>query len=243
MEACIRQSSGAGKPGLQTSFDSLQENCFYYLDGETTAALARAIEELALEEANGHLLAAFQDFNQFEMQRERYQQLALTLDGLQVIAAGKTPRPIRRLDFLRDPKGACRSFCALAYRGKRGAALMVGRQADRLRRTDATDFIGFQTFNPDLVGRLWQQLLDVAKGRSPGLREFDRLLAIDRATKQMRSEFARQKEAVEQAMHRLQVEGDRYPTRSFAADLEKEFIQFQKWRLRLPDLLARSQGG
>jgi len=242
MDASIRETDASGNPGHSALADDLRENTFYTFDAEAANAVCRAIEDLALEEANGSLLAGFQEFAYFdEAHRERYDQLAATIEHVEVLAAGKTPRRTRHLKFTRDATGACREFQLVLYDGHRRQALFVGRQINKTRALDEREILGFYTFSPRLIGRIREDVLNLAGGRCSSLREFMRQRAIDQAAKQLKTEFSRQKEMVDTAVRRLQLDGERYRAGNFASDLEKGLSRLHQWKTRMPEILARAE--
>src|SRR5206468_11554281 len=99
MDASVWNTDEQGRPCSCAVAGGLLENHFYLFDAEAILAASHAIEELALEEANGLLLATMQEFKYFEPHRERYWQLAATLEEARVIAKGKRPPRHGHLKF------------------------------------------------------------------------------------------------------------------------------------------------
>src|SRR5207249_11388916 len=93
MDASVWNTNEKGKPSSCAIATGMLENHFYLFDAEAILAASHAIEELALEQANGTLLATMQRFKQFEPHRERYWQVAPTLADVRLIAHGKQPPP------------------------------------------------------------------------------------------------------------------------------------------------------
>ncbi len=242
MDARIREIDAAGKAGEAIRLSGVNDNTFYLFDGEAAGAVCHAIEDLALEEAHGSLLSAFQEFTAFEAQRERYTQLACTIDHIEVLGAGPVPRRTRRLKFLPDPKGACHDFRVVLYDGPRYQALFIGRQCNHARLFEEKQFLGFYTFESRLLERIHNHLRELLAGRAGNLREFARLQALDQAAKQIKSEFFRQTQAVDKAMRRLQLDGEYYCASKFASDLEKGLSRLHQWKTRMPQILAQAKG-
>ncbi len=235
--ATVGEIDAAGRPGRNALEGGLNENSFYLFDGEAACAMGHAIAGLALDEAKGTFLAGIQHFKNLDPYRECFEQLAITLDRVEIVAAGPMPREARRFKFIPvlDLTGACRDFWVTLYQGKRA-------QAKNARAFEDKQFIGFYTFNAGLIARLRQEFLDLARGRGSAWREFLRLQAIDRASKQLDAEFAREKQAVDQAMRRMQLDGQRYGAGHFASDLEQGLARLHKWKTRMPEILARAEG-
>lgn len=242
MYATVQETDAAGKPAGSASLRALSENRFYLFSAEAMSAFCHAIEDLALEEANGSLWSTIQNFKNFEPHRERYGQLAITIDRVEVLAAGPPPRRTRRIRFVKDCKGWCKDFWIVLYEGHRQQALVMGRQVNKAAQFDDKRFVGFYTFDAGLINRVRRDLQEATAGRIPALREFWRLHAIDHAAKQISTEFSREKEAVSRAVRRLQLEAGRYRAGHFASDLEKGLSRLHQWKTRLPEILARAEG-
>ena len=239
-DALLRETDADGKAEGTELPQALAPNTFYVFDAEALGAFGHAIEDLALEEANGNLLAAFQTFDNFEPHRERYGHLALTLDNVEVLAAGPFQHRVRRVKFIKDGQSACRQFWAVIFEGRGGQCLFIARQTNRAAAFEEKQFAGFYTFNPWLVTVLRANLLSLAAGQGSSLREFIRQQAIDQAAKLIKLQFLREREAVDLAIRRLQLDGQRYLPNHFAADLEKGLSRLHEWKARLPEILARA---
>jgi len=124
------------------------------------------------------------------------------------------------------------------YRGHRCQALVIGQQADGGKTFEHKRFDGFYTFNPDLIARVRRDIEEILAGRASWMREFERLLAIDRTAKQLDAEFARGHKVVEGALRKLQIAGNRYEARRFAADLEKSLHRLKLLTGQLPNLVS-----
>ena len=241
LEAIVRETEADGSPGKLVPISELSENTFYHFDADALSALCYAIEDAALEEANGRVLAAMQEFRLFEPSRERYEQLAATIDGVEVVGTGVPPRRVRRLKFIADPKESCKDYWMVLYDGRRLQALVVCRQSNKARLFEDRHFVGFYTFRPRLVAVMRDDFLKLASGRCAVWREFMRLHALDEAAKQIKREFLREREALDAAMRRLQFDGKRYRPTHFASDLEKGLSRLHQWKKRLPEMVARAQ--
>ncbi len=240
MDASIRETDAKGNPGAGARSGELAENTFYIFDAEAMCAVGHAIEDLAMEEANGHVMSAFQDFANFEAHRERYCQLAATVDRVQALGAGRTPRAARRVQFLRDGKSAGKDYWMVSYTGRHQHALLVCRQMNRPDYFEDGTYTGFYTFDPSLVARFREDMTAMARGAGSGLREFGRLQALDHAAKQLQEEFARQQATLSDAFRKLMRSGGDYHAASFAADLDEGLSRLQQWKTRLPEMLARA---
>lgn len=241
LDALLRQTDADGKAGAEAVAHALHPNTFYLFDSEALSSVCHAIEDLALEEANGNLLAAFQTFQNFEMHRERYGHMAVTVDSVEVLCAGRPGGRVRRVKFIKDAQSACREFRAVAYQGRHEQCLIIARQVNQAAALEDRQFVGFYTFSPWLIASTREGLLQLAAGRCASLREFSRQQAIDRAAKLIQREFSREKEAVDQAVRRWQLQGERYRTNHFAADLEKGLSRLHQWKARLPEILAQAE--
>ena len=230
MEATAMQLDAPEKGNALDS--GLADNFFYEFDADSLIAIWHAVEDLALEEANGSLIASVQEFSWLESQRERYEQLALTLDHVEVIGAGPTPRRIPRLKFGTDKKGALRKFRSVLYKGPRLQVAFVAEQADNVRDFEARRFVGFYTFEARLIDRL----------RADLIREFARQRAIYDAGREIQRELTMQREALAKAVRRLRLDGDRYHAREFVSELEKGLSRLVQWKNKLPKLIEQVEG-
>jgi len=240
MDASVWNTDEKGKPASCALSSGMAENHFYLFDADAMLAASHAIEELALEEANGFVLATMQEFRNFEPHRERYWQLAATLGEARVIARGRRPPRHGHLKFITLDQKSLASFWTVLYQGHHHQAMLVCRQVNDARPFEQKRFDGFYTFNPGLIARVRGDIEDILAGRASPMREFERLHAIDRAAKWLGAEFAREHKAVEEALRKLQVSGHRYEARHFAADLEKSLNRLRHLTDQLPGLVGAS---
>ena len=243
MDASVWDTDGKGKPCSCAISLGMIENRFYLFDSEAVLAASRAIEELALAEADGCLLATMQEFKYFEPQHERYGQLAARLEEARVIAKGKRPPRHGHLAFIATDHKVLTRFRTVLYQGRHHHAALVCRQANDANLFELKRFEGFYTFNPRLVVRVRLDIEEILAGCGSRMREFERLLAIDQAAKRLAAEFAREHKAVEGALRKLQIAGGRYEARHFAADLEKSLNRLKLLTNRLPGLVGSFDSG
>jgi hypothetical protein len=240
MEATANQINGTD-PG--SAWDrGLADNVFYEFDADSVVAIWHAIEDIALEEANGSLLAAVQEFSWVELQRERCEQLALTLDQVEIIGAGVMPRRIPRLKFVGDKRGVAKRFRVVLYEGRRVQVGLVAQQENQAKDFEGRRFRGFYTFDPGLIARLGADLMELIAGRSENFREFERQRAIYEAERQIQQELAAQRDAVARAVRRLRLDGQRYRPRQFVSDLEKGLNRLVAWKNKMPKLIEQVEG-
>ena len=178
MDATVWNTDEKGKPCSCAISTGMIENHFYRFDAEAVLAASHAIEELALEEANGFLLATMQDFRHFDPHRERYWQLAATLKEAHVIAKGRKPPRHGHLKFIATERQPLAPFWTVLYQGHHCQAMLVCRQADGAKIFEQKRFDGFYTFNPDLIGRVRRDIEEILAGCAARMREFERLLGM-----------------------------------------------------------------
>jgi DICT domain-containing protein len=241
MDASVWNTDEHGRPCSCAVAGGLSENHFYLFDAEAILAASHAIEELALEEANGTLLATMQGFKHFEPHRERYWQLAATLADVRVIAHGKQPPRHGHLKFTATNHKALGPFWIVLYQGHRRRAMLVCRQIHTAKTFEERRFEGCYTFNRELIARVRQDLEQILSGRALRMREFERLLAIDQAAKKLAAEFTREHNAVDSALRKLQTAGDHDPTRHFEAVVQKSLSRLKRLTDRLPDLVGAAR--
>ena len=240
MEATANQVDGA--EGGNALDQGLADNFFYEFDADSLVAIWHAVEDIALEEGAGSLLASMQEFSWFETQRERYEQLGLTVDKVELIGIGAVPRRTAHLKFLPDKKGAAKPFRGLIYAGARVQMAFFAEQKNQAKEFESRRFTGFYTFDEGLIARLRADFLDLVAGRSDTFREFARQRAIYEAGRQIQREFAIQKDALARAVRRLRLDGERYRPRQFASDLEKGLSRLFEWKNKMPRLIERAEG-
>jgi len=236
MDASVWNTDEKGKPTSSALATGMVEHHFYCFDAEAILAASQAIEELALEEATGFLLATMQEFKNFEPHRERYWQLAATLAEAWVIAKGKRLPRHGHLKFIATDDPTLAPFWTVLYQGHQRQVMLVCRQVNVAKIFEQKRFHGFYTFHPDLIVRVRQDIEGILRGRASRMREFERLRAIDRAVKRFGAEFAREHKAVEQALRKMQIAGDHYEARDFAVDLDRSLKRLKHLTGRLPGL-------
>ena len=240
MNADIRETDAEGKAGRAVRGPELKDDTFYVFDAEAVCSLSHAIEDVALDAATGTLLSAFQAFKNFEAHRERYRQLAVTIDRVQVCAAGRRPRAARYVQFLRDAKGRLRPYWAVLYSGRARRALLVSREITNAREWDDKRFLGFYTFDPQVIARVVADIQNLAAGRAREMREFLRLQAIDQAAKELDTLLARERNSTLTALRKFQ-HRESFKMQHLLADWEKSLARLQQWKFRLPPLLVGSK--
>jgi DICT domain-containing protein len=241
MDAGVWDMDGTGLPSLSIPADELTDNLFYQFDSDSMAAVSHAIEDLALDEANGFLLASFQDTRHFEPHRERYWQIASTIDEVQILTAGSKPRRSGRLQFKAIDNTIVIAYWIVLYQGRRAQAMVISRQINDSEIIEDKQFAGFYTFDPRIINRTRQDITEALAGRLTVLREYDRLSAIDQAAKQIRLELSRAKTVLEAALGKCQANGQPGPLRHFFGEWDRTIQDLGQMKDRLTTLLAPSQ--
>src|SRR5438094_8065876 len=140
MDASVWNTDEKGKPASCALSSGMAENHFYLFDADAMLAASHAIEELALEEAKGFLLATMQEFRNFEPHRERYWQLAATLGEARVVVEGRKPARHGQLKFAGTNHNALALFWTVLYQGHNRQVLLICRQTKGARIVDQTRF-------------------------------------------------------------------------------------------------------
>ncbi len=236
----ICETDGSGKCLQSILLSNLEENTFYLFDADAALAFSHTVEDFALDDANGTLLAAMQNAGQFEPHRERYQQLAATLKKVELIACGKLLRGHKRLKFCRDA-GVVKSFWMVLYEGRKCQAMFLGEQANDAETFDEKKFTGFFTFNPRLISEAREDMAECLAARRPQLRQFAQLHKLDRAAKHLKIKFAREKDAIDIAIRKLQSHGKKYRGKHLLADLNKTLERLNRLQTHLPELIVEQQ--
>ena len=81
-------------------------------------------------------------------------------------------------------------------------------------------------------------MADALGGHCPELRQFARVHQVDRAIKHLKNEFAREKQALETAIQKLQSHGEEYQSHHFLADLDKTLERLNQLQAHLPEMIA-----
>lgn len=238
-EALVQEIDGEDNPVGGNLSGHLQENTFYVFNGESLISLTHAIEDHALDEAQGTLLAAFEDFSYFDQNRDRYWQLAATLEDVEVIAAGaRTPRRKGRLRFCDARRTPIKDFWAIFYEGMRTQIGLFCEKFTTAREIEQRQYIGFYTFDAALIRRARQDMVDLLGGRCPELKEFSRLRCLDRAAKQLKGQFVREHAALDTAIRRLRAGAPGYQANHFSRDFAKCIQRLREWEVRFPEMLS-----
>ena len=235
-DAGIYELDCDGNPHL-TPASEIVENDFYLFDAEALIAFNCAIEETALEEANGSFLAAIQDFRQFEPLSERYWQIAATLDDVQVIGTGRTPRKPGNIKFCNCGTSELKKFWLVLYQGDTSKVLFLCEQSNDARAFEEKKFVGFYTFNERVISQAKQDVVELLGGKCPDLKGFGELRGLDRAAKRLKVEFAREQQVLDLAIKDLRGRPTADRTR-FLRRLQQSLERLNELKTRLPELIV-----
>lgn len=225
---------GIGAAARETGYPA-RANIFGTFDSEIMLALTHAVEDLALEDACGRLLSSFQDFAKFHAHRERYVQIAATLDEVLVVGAGRKPRPCAQVQFLNSDDTALTGYWMVMYQGSRVNALAISRQVNQADRIPDKLFRGFFTFDSRLIGRIRREVLDAVAGRQPAMPFFARLSALDHAERQIRTRLSGELACLEASVERMRHHPQLSP-RVFLGELHKALDRLAGLRDSVPPL-------
>ncbi len=221
-----------------SSVDLLNGNTFYLFSIDALLAASRAIEDLALDEANGNLLIVFQDFEYFTAERERYALLAATVDSLEVVGCGRKPRHCGRIRFISSNQSALKDFWVVLYQGVRAQALMMSRQVSCSEAFEDRTFVGFYTFDSRLIARVRRDIECLLRGESPELHEYDRMQKIDHLIKEVRAILYQEHTALQATLEKLQ--SGRVQPRALASRIDSIVERLQTIKTRLPEIENRA---
>lgn len=237
----ICETDASGNCLHEIPLEQITENTFYRFDSEALLAFSHTIEDFALEEGRGSLLAALQTPKQFEAVRERYWQLAATLDEVEIISTGKPPRCHGRLKCCDDAKRLVQKFWMVLFEGEAVQAMLLCDQSNVAENFEDKQFVGFYTFKPRLITQAREDMAEALGGGCPELRQFAHAHKIDRATKHLEIEFAREKKELEVAIQKLKSHGEEYQSKHFLADLNKTLERLNRLQTHLPEMIAGQQ--
>ena len=118
---------------------------------EAMLAVSHAIEDVALDTAEGELISTFQNFDNFTPQRERYSALASNLDTVRVWAEGNPPTHSRQIDFVPIFHPTIARYWVVLFDSPDIHAILFCKQSNQSTEFNQKIFSGFYSFNPFLV--------------------------------------------------------------------------------------------
>ena len=228
-----------GEAAASCTLSDLKENTFYRFNADAMLSFSHAIEDLALEHARGGLLATFPDLERFEPQRERYWQIAATLDQVEVVLPSAARRA-GRIRFTRSKNQIGRQFWAVSFLDGREGAILLGKQINRSEVFHERQFSGFFSFNPRLIERLQEEILEASRKPACHVPEFERLYALDRAACETWDAFSNERAVLEKIIRKLQVDGEN-KSRQFRSTLNQSFERLDQWKSRLSALAVSKE--
>lgn len=168
---------------------------FYVFNSDAVFAFSDAIEDIALEEANGTVIASILDLSNLKEQRERYAQLAATMDDVRVAASGPGTK-LPGINMLRAAT-SLKDCWSVIYAGKRIKVALLTQVKRPFKRIDDAEFIGFYTFNQKLISMAEHDFDKVVPENCPLLEQFKRLQKLDLAQKIIAETFCREEATLE----------------------------------------------
>jgi hypothetical protein len=235
--ASIWETDHSHHPCATAPVESLSENRFIRIDGDTTIAFTHAVEEIALDETHGKFLAAFQHADILEARHDRYSELCRTLEEVQVIATGNLTQTPTGLKFCNDAKALFAKFWVVLYEGVRNRVMFLAEQTNDAVELRDKEFIGFYTFDQRVITQAREDVASLLGGNCPHLKNFQRLRQLDQAAKRLNVEFARENKNLELAIHKLR-ENDQYGSQHFIEDFDKTLQRLTALKAHLPELIG-----
>lgn len=220
-EDAIHETDESGRSSHVVSLADLEENNFYVLESEAVLAFSHAIQDFAMEQASGRLLASMQDCTQFEAHRDCYSHLAATLDDVELICAGKLAKRVNKLKFCNDAKELLKKFWLVLYEGRSASVMLLCEEGNNATTFESKKFCGFYTFNQRVVAQARSDISESLGGECPGLKQFVHLQKVDAAAKKVKIQFARETDTVEIAIKRLRKREKNYRTQDFLDELNQ----------------------
>jgi hypothetical protein len=225
------------QPEPVASADLLNGNTFYLFSADALLAASHAIEDLALDEANGTLLVVLRNFDHFTAERERYALLAAAIDGVEVVGSGRKPRQCGRIRFIPASQGVLKDFWVVLYQGRHAQALVMSRPARRSNVFENRTFVGFYTFDCRLITRVRQDIERLLRGESLELREYDRMRRIDRTIKEVRAVLRQEQTVLQTTLEKLPF--GRVQPRALASRIDSIVQRLQTIKTKLPEIEIR----
>jgi len=123
----------------------------HVMDSDAMLAISHAIEDIAVEEGQGELIATFQDFENFMPHRARYMRLAEQLDAVRVWGCGKIPQRCGKVDFIQADEAKLLKYWLVLFDSEHARAVLLCKQVNKAVKFEDKKFLGFYSFNPYLV--------------------------------------------------------------------------------------------
>jgi hypothetical protein len=216
----------------------LPPDMFYGLNADAMLAMTHAIEEFAMEDARGRLMVSFQDFRHFGDHGERYEQLSATLDEVTVLGVGRKPCALNRVRFQGVDGTALRHYWIVVYRGRRHQAVLAGRQVNKTGFIPHKRFVGFYSFVPSIIERLWANVETVADGRAKTLHEFDRWHSLDLAVRRLEEGFQREKTELVNVLKTMRCGRAQQDPGNFPDSLDASLQRLSRMKEQMPSWLS-----
>lgn len=185
----------------------LDSDELYGLDADAMLAITHGIEDLALEKAKGKLIVSFQDLKHFEDHREKYRQLAATIEEVMVLGTGQTPRPENRIQFRNVSHAVLQRFWLVIYQGASEQIMLAGFQLNDTGFIPDKRFLAYYTFEASAIERMLGDIEAILAGEGDVLREFDRVRSVGQALLDLREGFHNEREALAEKLKELRYSG------------------------------------
>jgi len=241
MDASIWQTSMNNDCLQKIDLDAINDNSFYIMDSEAMLAASHAIEDLAFDEANGQFIASFQDSKNFEPFREQFKHLALTIDDVWVLTAGKKPRFQRGLKFIDITKTDLASFWILIYKGRRARALVIGKQINETNVIPEKKFLTFLSFEPKIIDAFITDIVEIARDKVRKLNEFYRLHKIYQASKLIDEAIESERVALQKILKTWIINGNKWQCKRLENDLNNSFKNLGQLKNKLCEIFGHKK--
>jgi hypothetical protein len=123
----------------------------HVMDSQAMLAISHAIEDIAVEEGQGELIATFQNFDNFLPYKARYMRLADELDAVRVWGCGPPPKKCGKVDFIQADEERLLRYWLVLFDSEHARAVLLCKQVNKAVKFEDKKFIGFYSFNPYLV--------------------------------------------------------------------------------------------
>jgi hypothetical protein len=148
---CVHSGRSQGKVRLGDIVTIPDSDLHHVMDSQAMLAISHAIEDIAVEEGKGELIATFQDFSNFLPYKARYMRLADELDAVRVWGCGKVPTKCGNVDFIQADEERLLRYWLVLFDSEHARAVLLCKQVNRAVKFEDKKFIGFYSFNPYLV--------------------------------------------------------------------------------------------
>lgn len=142
---------GSKKPIVGECVKTPEPDSVHIFNNDMMKALSHAVEDLAADAHEGHLILTFRNIESFTSRRKRYVRLARRVDSLRVWGEGNPPDDCPNIDFVPTFHPTLNRYWTVLYTSASTHAILAARQITDVEDYRHNYFMGFFSFNPFLA--------------------------------------------------------------------------------------------